>query len=214
MYRESTRNVRELYSSDDDLETTYSTSTYSSSARTGSVSSNAIGIVTIAVPIVSFILATIIFFAFVIRKKDPKSKFAKWCKEFLNFRKIWLAGILKYAYLFSVFATTLGGFVYMFVGDGDTLVNILIGLCIIIFGNIGLRLGLELTMLLVGLWENSADIRGELVSIRKKLVGERLEENPIVSEEPKPEKPAEPVKEASVETPVESPSNPTPEAAA
>ena len=190
---------------DGSVTSSYATGTRSSSGS-GLGSSNAAQIIGIAVPIISLILAIIIFFAFVIRKKDPKSKFAKWCKEFLNFRKIWLAGIMKFIYLFSLIATTLGGLVYMFIGDNDPLANILAGLAIIVFGNIGLRISLEILMLLVGLWENSADIRTDLSSIRKKFVGE--ERVVMVKEEHSTdEMPSEP--EVTPPTPVDPGSEPT-----
>ncbi len=124
------------------------------------------GIVTL---VLSLIIALVVFFGIVIRKKTPKSRFVRWLKEFLNFRKIWVAGILKFIYIFFAALITIGGIAVMFYGrSGEPWIFILVGLAAIIFGNIFLRLGFEMTMIMIGLWENTRDIRGALVKEEKK----------------------------------------------
>ena len=93
----------------------------------------------------------------------PKSKFMRYLHEFLNFRKIWVAGILKFVYIFLAASLTIGSVVLMFYGGDRVLEFILAGLLIMIFGNIFLRIGFEMTMIMIGLWENTRDIRGALV---------------------------------------------------
>ena len=124
------------------------------------------GIITL---VLSLIIALVVFFGIVIRKSAPKSKFVKWLKEFLNFRKIWVAGILKFIYIFLTALITIGGIVVMFYGgSSEPWIFVLVGLAAIIFGNISLRLGFEMTMIMIGLWENTRDIRGALVKEEKK----------------------------------------------
>lgn len=124
------------------------------------------GIVTL---VLSLVIALVVFFGIVMRKNAPKSKFVKWLKEFLNFRKIWVAGILKFIYIFLATLFTIGGIVVMFYGgSNEPWVFVLLGLATIIFGNIFLRLGFEMTMIMIGLWENTRDIRGALVKEEKK----------------------------------------------
>ena len=140
--------------------------------------------------IVSIVLALIIFFGFVIRKKDPNGGIAKWWKEFLNFRKIWIAGLMKFIYLLgtiSLFALGIVIIVYAIWWGKETGIMILVGLGVMTLGNIALRLVFEMTMLMVGLWENTADIRGAIVGARQRVEAKRA-----AVAEPKPEEKPEP----------------------
>jgi ABC-type multidrug transport system permease subunit len=112
---------------------------------------------------VSFVIALVIFFAIAMKRKAPKSGFMRYLREFLNFRKIWVAGILKFVYIFSALALTIGSIVMMFFGGDRVLEFVLLGIFMIVFGNIFLRLGFEMTMMIIGIWENTRDIRGSLV---------------------------------------------------
>ena len=124
------------------------------------------GIITL---VLSLVIALVVFFGIVMRKSAPKSKFVKWLKEFLNFRKIWVAGILKFIYIFLAALITIGGIVVMFYGkSSEPWIFVLVGLAMIIFGNIFLRLGFEMTMMMIGMWENTRDIRGALVKEEEK----------------------------------------------
>lgn len=120
--------------------------------------------VVIAVLLISLIVTIVVFVALVERKKAPRSSFLRWLREYLNFRSILIAGIIKFVYLFLATLLTLMGIVVMFMGKGDAvLAAVLAGFAMIIFGNIGLRLILEMTMITIGLWENTSDIRAVLV---------------------------------------------------
>jgi len=113
--------------------------------------------------VLSLIISLLVFFGIVIRKKDFKSKFVHWLKEFLNFRRMWVVGILKYVYLFAATFLTIGGIVVMFYGGSEPWVMVLVGLGIISLGNLALRLGFEMSMVAIGMWENMRDVRNVLV---------------------------------------------------
>ena len=188
LYTSKNSTVTQSYLDDDDeAAITYIMST-------GSENANYLNVALIAVPVVSFVLALIVFFAIVMRKSDPKSGFVKWLKEFFNFRKIWLAGILKFGYVFALFLTTFGGIAYMFIKSPEPWLNILVGLGIVVLGNIGVRVSYEMIMLLVSMWENSRDIRNALVGVRQK-VDEKKAAREAAAEKPAEEAPAEPVNE-------------------
>ena len=124
---------------------------------------NFLTITAIVTIVLSVIISLIVFFGVTLRKKELKSKFMCWLKEFLNFRKMWIVGILKYVYILAACMTTIGGIAVMFYGGSEPWLMVLVGLGTVIFGNIGLRLVFELTMVTIGLWENTRDIRGVLV---------------------------------------------------
>lgn len=147
------------------------------------------GIVTV---VLSLVVALILFFGLVIRKKDPESGFAKWWKEFLNFRKIWIAGIMKFVYISGSLLCIFGGIALMIYGfwEGrEPGVMILVGLGMMIVGPISLRLTFEMTMLFVGIWENTANIRGAVVGARQRVEEKRAAvlAKAEVKPEPKPE---------------------------
>lgn len=112
---------------------------------------------------VSLVIALIVFFAFTMRKKAPRGAFLRRVKEFLNFRKVWIAGIIKFVYLFLALSLTIGCIVLMFFGGANELKMILLCLFMLVFGNVSLRIGFEMTMILIGLWENTNDMRAVLV---------------------------------------------------
>lgn len=150
------------------------------------------GIVTVAL---SLVIAFIIFFGLIIRKKDPESRFAKWWKEFLNFRKIWIAGIMKFLYVFGSLLFIFGGIALMIyaIWEGrEQGIMFLVGLGVMIIGPILLRLTFETTMLFVGLWENTADIRGAVVGAKQRV--EEKKAVALVKAEAKPESKQEELK--------------------
>lgn len=137
--------------------------------------------------VIALVLALVIFFGLVVRKKDPNSGVAKWWKDFLNFRKIWIAGLMKFVYLLSALLTIGAGIVMIIYGfwwGKEQGIMLLVGLGIIILGNIVLRLSFEMTMLMVGLWENTSDIRGAIVGARQRVEEKRAAQ--AAKAEPKP----------------------------
>ena len=115
----------------------------------------------------SLIVAIVLFCGVVARRGEPKSKFVRWLKEFLNFRKIWIAGILKFVYIFLAAVVTIGGIMVMFYGGDEPWVMVLVGLGVVILGNLSLRIGFEMTMIMIGMWENTSDIRRALAKEKK-----------------------------------------------
>ena len=157
--------------------------------------------VLIAVGIIALIAAILVFIFVIQRKKSFKGRFANWIKEFLNFRSILVAGIIKILYVFLAVFLTIMSIILMFQGEGDeVLPMILTGLASLVFGNILLRVMLELTMALIVVWENTSDIRLLLVKRDELLKGEddKLPETKESIDEKQPE-----VEELAIETSVE-----------
>ncbi len=189
--------AEEIYSSRD----VNSTSTFGST-HDFDVFDNINGGVIGVVAIVSFIIAIITFFFLVQKKKAPKGRFMRWLREFLNFRSILIAGIIKFLYIFLAVLLTIMSIVVMCQGRDDmVLAMILIGLAIMIFGNIFLRIMLELTMAIIMMWENTSDMRAALV---------KEEERPEEEEPKGPESEPEPVMEANPEPAAEVAPEPVP----
>ena len=117
--------------------------------------------------ILSLSVAIVVFCGIVKKKGEPKSRIVRWWKEFLNFRKIWIAGILKFVYIFLAAAMTIGGVAVMVYGGDEPWVMVLVGLGVVIFGNLFLRIGFEMTMIMIGMWENTSDIRRALVKEKR-----------------------------------------------
>ena len=129
--------------------------------------------VLLAVAIIALITAILVFIFVIQRKKSFKGRFANWIKEYLNFRSILVAGIVKILYVFLAVFLTIMSIILMFQGKGDeVLPMVLTGLASLIFGNILLRVMLELTMALIVVWENTSDIRLLLVKRDELLKGE------------------------------------------
>ena len=81
----------------------------------------------------------------------------------------------------------------MFFGGSNVLAVVLVGICTIIFGNILLRLGFEMTMMIIGIWENTRDIRGSLVrkDERPELRERIIEEDDLMEMDEEEEEPEE-----------------------
>lgn len=112
--------------------------------------------VAIVFVVIALILALVLYLTVVKMKNRPEGAFMNWLREFFNFREIILEGILKFLYIFFMILTTISAFYTMFQGYQNA---VLIGLLELTVGNILVRLGFELIMLLVGLWQNTTDIR-------------------------------------------------------
>ena len=139
--------------------------------------------------VIALIAAILLFVLIVERKKPFKGKFANWLREYLNFRSILIAGIMKFSYLFlSVFLTVMS-IVVMCSGKEETVLPmILAGLALLIFGNILLRITAEMTMAIIVMWENTSDIR--LIMVKKEDPAEK-EESAKEEEPTKDKKPTE-----------------------
>ena len=126
--------------------------------------------------LISLIIALVAFFTITMKKKAPKGKFMNYLREFLNFRRVWVASILKFVYLFFATLLTIGSIVMMFFGGEHVAQMIIICLLVLVFGNVLLRVGFEMTMITIGLWENTNDMRAILVNDKEAPDEEETEE--------------------------------------
>ena len=152
--------------------------------------------------VIALIAAILLFVLIVERKKPFKGKFANWLREYLNFRSILIAGIMKFSYLFlSVFLTVMS-IVVMCSGKEETVLPmILAGLALLIFGNILLRITAEMTMAIIVMWENTSDIRLIMVKKEEPAQKEELNEKEKLIKEEEPTEIKEPKNPAKAEAP-------------
>ena len=161
----------------------------------------------LGVTIASFVIACLVFVFLIQKKKAPRGRFMRWLREFLNFRSIMIAGIIKFLYVFLAVALTISSVIVMFQGRDDTvLMMILIGLAMLLIGNIVLRITMEMTMAIISMWDNTSDIRGVLVK-EEEMPEEKMPKEPEIKKGPEVELPAEEqpatTSEATAEQPTE-----------
>ena len=134
--------------------------------------------IVIGVTITSFLIACLVFIFLIQKKKAPRGRFMRWLREFLNFRSIMIAGIIKFLYVFLAVVLTITSVIVMFQGRDDTILTmILIGLAMLIIGNIVLRITMEMTMAIISMWDNTSDIRGVLMK-EEEMPEERTPKEP------------------------------------
>jgi hypothetical protein len=108
--------------------------------------------------IIATILAVIggilVYFLFVKSKTTPKGKFAKWLKDFLSFKIMWLEPILKVVYYIATIFVVLFSFTFLTLGG----VGVLMFLFCLILGPVLVRIGYEMTMMFIMIWRNTRDI--------------------------------------------------------
>ena len=109
------------------------------------------GIIAAVLAIVGGIL---IFFLFVKAQKDPSNKFAKWLKDFLSFKIMWIEGILKVVYYIATIFVMLYSFSFLALGG----MGFLMFLIFLILMPIIIRLAYEATMMFIMIWHNTKDI--------------------------------------------------------
>ncbi len=94
------------------------------------------------------------YFLFVKSKTEPKSKFLKWLKDFLNFKVMLIEPILKVIYYICTIGVILMSF--GFLGYGAT--GVLTFFITLVLGPVLVRLGYEFTMMFIMIWHNTKDI--------------------------------------------------------
>ena len=108
--------------------------------------------------IIAFVLAIVggilVYFLFVKAKAEPKGKFAKWLKDFLSFKVMWIEPILKVVYYIATIFIILFSFSYLSLGGTGFLMFILS----LILGPIIIRIFYEMTMMFIMIWRNTRDI--------------------------------------------------------
>ena len=113
-----------------------------------------IGIWILIAAILAIIGGILVYFLFVKSKTEPKGKFAKWLKDFLSFKVMWIEGILKVAYYIATIFTILFSFSFLALGGTGVLIFFL---CLFL-GPVCIRLVYEMTMMFIMIWRNTRDI--------------------------------------------------------
>ncbi len=123
----------------------------------GSTTSSGLGamIWTIIALVLSLVGCFVIYFLFVRKDVNSKSKFVLWLQEFLRFNKMLIEPIIKITYIFGALFLTLGSFALI----GTSFVAFLATL---IGGNLLLRVAYEASIMLVMLWKNTTEINKKL----------------------------------------------------
>ena len=122
-------------------------SSYTSAATGASIW----GIIALVLAIVGGIL---VYFLFVKAKTEPKGKFAKWLKDFLSFKIMWIEPILKVVYYVATIFTVLYSFTFLALGG----YGFLMFLMCLVLGPIIIRIVYETTMMFIMIWRNTRDI--------------------------------------------------------
>ncbi|MBR0431315.1 hypothetical protein IJJ05_03435 [Candidatus Saccharibacteria bacterium] len=112
------------------------------------------GIWMIIAAILAIIGGILVYFLFVKSKTEPKGKFAKWLKDFLSFKVMWIEPILKVVYYIATIFVILFSFTFLALGG----VGVLSFFLCLILGPIGVRLAYEMTMMFIMIWRNTRDI--------------------------------------------------------
>lgn len=104
--------------------------------------------------VIAIICGILLYFLFVKAKEEPKGKFAKWLKDFLSFKIMWIEPVMKVAYYIATIFVIL--FSFTFISQGGA--GILAWLIFLVLGPICIRLVYEMTMMFIMVWRNTRDI--------------------------------------------------------
>lgn len=106
------------------------------------------GLIALILAIVGGIL---VYFLFVKAKTTPKNKFAKWLKDFLAFKIMWIEGILKVVYYCLTIFVILISFGFLGMGANGFLTFLIV----LVLGPILIRLAYEMTIMFIMVWKNT-----------------------------------------------------------
>ena len=104
--------------------------------------------------ILAIIGGVLVYFLFVKAKTEPKGKFAKWLKDFLSFKIMWIEPILKVLYYIATIFIILFSFSFLSMGGAGVLAFFM---CLVL-GPVAVRLTYEMTMMFIMIWRNTRDI--------------------------------------------------------
>lgn len=104
--------------------------------------------------ILAIVGGILVYFLFIKSKNEPKGKFAKWFKDFLNFRIMILEPILKILYYILTIGVILMSFGFLGYGGYGVLMFFLS----LVLGPVLVRVGYEFTIMFVMIWRNTKDI--------------------------------------------------------
>lgn len=113
-----------------------------------------VGIWMIIAAILAIVGGILVYFLFVNAKAEPKGKFAKWLKDFLSFKIMWIEPILKVIYYIATIFIVLNSFSFLALGG----TGVLMWLCTLVLGPVILRVLYEATMMFIMIWRNTRDI--------------------------------------------------------
>ena len=124
--------------------------------------------VLIILGIILALAATIVAWIMIVpeQKRPQLNKFFQYLHDLFNFKSLWLEKILKFLYIFETLACVIVGFFMLFsfssYGFGRRTWTGWIGLLVMIFGPIFVRIGFEFTMMLVLLVKNTMEVNDKL----------------------------------------------------
>ena len=122
-----------------------------------------VGVWVLVAAILAIIGGILTYFLFVKSKNQPKGKFAKWLKDFLAFKIMWLEPIMKVLYYVMTIFVVLFSFSFLSMGGSGILMFFL---CLI-SGPVMVRVVYEWMIMFVMIWRNTRDI-AENTSTKKK----------------------------------------------
>ena len=126
--------------------------TYGGSSSTDAIAGA--GIWTLIAAILAIIGGILVYFLFVKSKTEPKGKFAKWLKEFLSFKIMWIEPIMKVVYYIATIFIILFSFTFLVAGGAGVLMFFLT----LVLGPVIVRIVYEMTMMFIMIWRNTKDI--------------------------------------------------------
>lgn len=112
------------------------------------------GIWVIIAAILAIVGGILVYFLFVKSKTEPKGKFAKWLKDFLSFKVMWIEPILKVVYYIATIFIVLFSFTYLTLGGAGVLLFFLT----LVLGPVLIRIVYEMTMMFIMIWHNTQEI--------------------------------------------------------
>ena len=116
------------------------------------------GIWLIIASILAIIGGILVYFLFVRSKTEPKGKFAKWLKDFLSFKVMWIEPILKVVYYVATIFVILYSFTFFGMFNILGGMALLYWLLVLVLGPILVRIAYEMTMMFIMIWRNTRDI--------------------------------------------------------
>lgn len=106
---------------------------------------------TIIAAILALIGGILVYFLFVKSKTEPKGKFVKWLKDFLQFKVMWIESLLKVFYYIVTIFIILSSFSLIST-------SFLLFLLTLVLGPIVWRLVFEGMLMFIMIWRNTQDI--------------------------------------------------------
>lgn len=138
----------------------YTYSTYATPSTSSALTTADLGVWGIIVFVLAIIGGILGYFLFV-QKKNTFKGFLKWAHNFLNFKTLFIEGLMKIGYMMMFIFVTLGSF-------GLISTSFIAFLVMLIGGNLALRVCYEFVMLTLILVKNTTEINDKLGDDKKK----------------------------------------------